>query len=72
MKKEKFKNWLYAASIRAVKTFAQTAAALVTVGQAVTEVNWSNVLSVSATAAVISLFTSAGGLPEVDSKEVDS
>lgn len=55
-----------AAGIRALKTFCQTAVSLLTVGQAVMDVNWLNVLSVSAVAAVISLLTSAAaGLPEV-------
>lgn len=57
-------KWLRAAGIRAAKTFAQTAVSMLTVGQAVLEVNWLNVLSVSATAAVISLLTSIAGLPE--------
>lgn len=59
-------QWWKAAGIRALKTFAQTSVSMITVGQAVIEVNWINVLSVSAVAAVISLFTSLAGLPEVD------
>jgi len=58
--------FLKAAGIRAVKTFCQTAVSMLTVGQAVMDVNWLNVLSISAVAAVISLLTSvAAGLPEV-------
>lgn len=60
------KNWFVAAGIRAIKTFAQTAISMVTVGQAFIEVNWMNVLSVSGVAAVISLLTSIAGLPELD------
>lgn len=59
------KQWLKAASIRATKTFAQTALSMLTVGQAVIDVNWVNVLSVSAVAALISILTSVAGLPEV-------
>lgn len=59
------KNWFKAAGIRALKTVAQTAVAMLTVGQAVIDINWLNVLSVSIVAGVISLLTSIGGLPEV-------
>ena len=59
------KKWIKAAGIRALKTFAQTAVAMVTVGSAVTEINWINILSVSAVAAVCSLLTSVAGLPEL-------
>lgn len=60
------KQWLKAAGIRAVKTMAQTAVSMLTVGQAVLDVNWVNVLSVSAVAGVISMLTSVAGLPEVE------
>ena len=59
------KKWLKAATVRAVKTFSQTALSMLTVGQAVIDVNWVNVLSVSAVAAIISILTSVAGLPEV-------
>ena len=60
------KKWLKAAGIRAVKTMAQTAVSMLTVGQAVLDVNWVNVLSVSAVAGAISMLTSVAGLPEVE------
>jgi len=60
------KKWLKAAGIRAVKTMAQTAVSMLTVGQAVLDVNWVNVLSVSVTAGIISMLTSVAGLPEVE------
>ena len=60
------KKWLKAAGIRAVKTMAQTAVSMLTVGQAVLDVNWVNVLSVSAVDGVISMLTSVAGLPEVE------
>lgn len=59
-------KWLKSALIRAVKTFAQTAISMLTVGQAFIDVNWINVLSVSGVAAIISLLTSVTGLPEVE------
>ena len=58
-------KWLKAAGIRALKTFCQTAASLITVGNMITAMDWSAILQISATAAVISLFTSVAGLPEV-------
>lgn len=59
-------DWWRAAGIRAAKTMAQTAVSMLTVGQAVLDVNWINVLSVSIVAGIISLLTSIAGLPEVD------
>lgn len=60
------KSWWKAAGIRALKTVAQTAVSMITIGQAVIDVNWVNVLSISAVAGVVSLLTSIAGLPEVD------
>lgn len=60
------KAWWKAAGIRALKTVSQTAVSMLTIGQAVIDVNWVNVLSVSAVAGVISMLTSIAGLPEVD------
>lgn len=64
----KNKLWLKAAGIRALKTFSQTVVSMITVGQAVMEINWLNVLSVSTVAAIISIFTSLAGLPEVNTR----
>ena len=62
------KDWLKAAGIRALKTFAQ--AAVATIGadaiSPIHQINWIYCLSIAATAAVLSLFTSLAGLPEVD------
>jgi hypothetical protein len=60
------KAWWKAAGIRALKTVAQAAVSMLTIGQAVIDVNWVNVLSVSVVAGVISMLTSIAGLPEVD------
>ena len=60
------KSFWEAAGIRALRTFAQTAVSMVTVGQAFVDINWIHVLSVSGVAAVISILTSFAGLPEVD------
>ena len=60
------KEWIKAAGIRAVKTMAQTAISMITVGQAVLDVNWLNVLSVSIVAGILSILTSLAGLPECE------
>jgi hypothetical protein len=60
-------KWFKAAGIRALKTVAQTAVGMLSgdlIG--ILEVNWISVLSVSATAGILSLLTSLAGLPEVD------
>ena len=62
------KEWAKAAAIRAVKTFAQTAVSMLTVGQAMLDINWVHIISVSAVAGIISILTSIAGLPEVDSE----
>lgn len=61
------KSFWKATAIRALKTFCQTALSMITVGQAVIDVNWINVISVSFVAGIVSILTSiATGLPEVD------
>lgn len=59
------KQWLRAAGIRAVKTVAQTALSMITVGQAVSDINWVGIVSVSAVAGLVSILTSVVGIPEV-------
>ena len=60
-----WKEWVKAALIRAVKTFAQTFAGCIAVGAAVSEVDWLRALSVSGVSFVLSILTSLAGLPEV-------
>jgi hypothetical protein len=62
------KKWFKAAVIRAVKTMAQTAVSLITVGNLITELDWISIISISATAGVVSILTSIAGLPEVESE----
>lgn len=64
------KEWMKCASIRAVKTMAQTMASMITVGQALSEINWAYILSVSVTAGIYSIVMSIGGIPEVKGSEV--
>ena len=63
------KKWIKAAAVRAIKTMAQTAVAMITVGVAATEIDWLNILAVSATAGIASILTSIGGIPEAGAKE---
>ena len=70
MNKEYWIKWLKASAVRAVKTFAQTAVSLITVGQIITDLNWMEIIGVSATSAVVSMLTSLAGIPEVQ-KEAD-
>lgn len=59
-------QWLKAASIRALKTFAQTMIATIGTTAIIEDVNWTVVVSASALAALLSLLTSIAGLPEVE------
>ena len=58
-------KWLKAAGIRAVKTMAQTAVAMLPAAATIIDVNWKVVLGTAALAGVTSLLTSLAGLPEV-------
>lgn len=62
------KAWLKAAGIRAIKTVAQTAVALISVGTVMSDINWIQVGSASLLAGILSLLTSVAGLPELDTK----
>lgn len=62
------KKWIKAASIRAVKTIAQTAVALIPAAVTITQVDWLTVLGTALLAGVVSVLTSIAGLPEVDTQ----
>ena len=64
-----WKTWLKAASIRAIKTVAQTAVATIGTSAVMGEVNWIAVGSASLLAGILSLLTSVAGLPEVKAGE---
>lgn len=61
-----WKNWTKAAGVRAAKTFAQSAVAMVPAAATISAVDWRVVLGTAALAAVCSLLTSIAGLPEVE------
>ena len=66
-----WKNWIKAASIRAVKTVAQTAVATIGTTAMMSEVNWIMVASASVLAGVLSLLTSLAGLPECEDEAAE-
>ena len=66
------KAWFKCAGIRALKTFCQTAIAMLTGALFIHEVNWLMVLSASALAGVLSLLTSVAGLPELELEDGDN
>ncbi len=63
--KKNFVKWIKAAGIRAIKTVAQTAVAMIPVGISVAEVGWGAVIGTAVLAGIVSLLTSVAGLPEV-------
>ena len=65
MMSKKSKKWLKAAGIRAVKTVAQTAVALLPAAATLSQVDWMTVAGTAALAGVASILTSVAGLPEI-------
>ena len=61
-----FKKWLKAAGIRAIKTVAQTAIAMIGTCAVMQDVNWVMVGSASVLSGILSLLTSIAGLPELE------
>lgn len=64
------KKFLKAAAIRALRTVAQTAIAVIGTSAVLSDVNWAAVASAAVLAGILSVLTSvATGLPEVDKNE---
>lgn len=66
-----FKKWLRAATVRAIKTAAQTAVATIGTTAVIYDVDWRLVGGTAALAALLSYLTSLAGLPEVEKGEGD-
>ena len=62
---ESMRDWAKAAAIRAIKTAAQTAVALIGVSRVMSDVDWVMVASASGLSAILSILTSVAGIPEV-------
>ena len=62
---EKTITWGKAALVRAVKTAAQAAVAIIGTTLVISEVNWALVLSAAGISGLLSILTSLAGLPEV-------
>lgn len=58
------KKWMVNAGIRAVKTMAQTAVAVMGTSTVLAAVDWRMVLSSAVVAGIVSILTSVAGLPE--------
>lgn len=67
--KNKTKKWFHAAGIRALKTVAQTAIAMLGTSMLLSEVDWLSLLSASVLSGLLSLLTSVAGLPELKNSE---
>ena len=65
------KEWFKAATVRAVKTFAQALGGFITVGVAMSDINWKLAISVATAATIYSVITSITGIPEVKSQEAE-
>ena len=67
--KYKIARWFSAAGIRAIKTVAQTAVAILGTSMLLSEVNWITLVSASVLSGLLSMLTSIAGLPELKDNE---
>lgn len=61
-------KWMKAAGIRAIKTVAQTAVAVIGTSATMGTVDWKMVASASVLAGVVSILTSVAGIKEVQAE----
>lgn len=67
---DKFKKWIIAAGIRALKTFAEGLVTLIGTDYiSIVDLDWPHMLGISATMALVSLLISIAGLPELKLEE---
>lgn len=62
---EEGRTWIKAAGKRAIRTAAQAALAMIPTATMIQAINWMDVVSISANAAIISMIMSIAGLPEL-------
>lgn len=58
------KKWFKCALIRAIRTMAQSAMAMIGTSVVISEVDWTMVVSATILSGILSILTSIGGLPE--------
>ena len=61
-------KWIKAAGVRAIKTIAQTAIAIIGTSVTVGNVDWKMVASASVLAGIVSILTSVAGIKEVQAE----
>lgn len=61
-----WKKWTKAAGVRAVKTMAQSAVAMIPAAATIATVDWKVVIGTATLAGIASMLTSLAGLPEID------
>lgn len=66
------KKWAKASAIRAVKTMAQTAVAMIGTASVVSGVDWKMVVSATVLSGVVCMLTSVAGIPEVAEEQEES
>lgn len=60
-----WKKWAKATAIRSIKTMAETALSLFSVGQVIADVPWQVIVSASVVAGIYCVLSCVAGLPEV-------
>ncbi|MDY2680304.1 MAG: holin [Lentihominibacter sp.] len=63
------RRWIKKAGVRAVRTVAQTAAAMIGTAVVLSDVNWLEVVSASVLAGILSVLMSVAGLLELRDEE---
>lgn len=61
-------KWIKAAGVRAIKTVAQTAVAIIGTSVTMGAVDWKMVTSASVLAGIVSILTSVAGIKEVQAE----
>lgn len=61
-------KWMKAAGVRAIKTVAQTAVAIIGTSVTVGTVDWKMVASASVLSGIVSILTSVAGIKEVQAE----
>lgn len=63
--KTQTKKWLMALLVRTVKTMAETALGFITVGAAISNIDWQHCISVTLVSGLVTILINFRDLPEV-------